>query len=386
MKKKKYGMISLIRIAICVIGILSWIFGGFAEDTSHDEENQQKFFAIIPHFSIKPKSIERFYRTLKSIYNIHHNEQINIILISPDHFGTNQENIALLCRDVKEFCYKDSCVHAKPLPKVNNSDCLEEQETKEHGLGEHFTFIKKVFPKAEVFPIVVKPRKFIGNTEVIELLSGYKFKGKTLIIASVDFSHYVAEDFAKLHDKKSLYTLNTATTAAEYRSLEVDCPSCLHIINTLAQQNNQYPKLFLRDSSSKILNQELNTGNTSRQFIYYTAEQQKTNGFTIAFFGDLIFDRNVAKLLSGDQKIQEYFTYFYQNENTETSLSTNIHRKLFGIDFVGLNLETPTVNDQNICEKSGKEVIFCSNSLILPYLKNIGFTVLNVANNHSLDG
>jgi poly-gamma-glutamate synthesis protein (capsule biosynthesis protein) len=67
-------------------------------------------------------------------------------------------------------------------------------------------------------------------------------------------------------------------------------------------------------------------------------------------------------------------------------LDTNIHRKLFGIDIVGLNLETPTVKDKTNCQSSWKYVNFCSSSTILPYLKNIGFTLMNVANNHSLDG
>jgi hypothetical protein len=202
----------------------------------------------------------------------------------------------------------------------------------------------------------------------------------------VDFSHYVNGDFAQLHDKKSLYTLINATGTNEYASLEVDCPSCLYITNTLAQSNNQYPKLYLRDSSSKIAGKDLGTGNTSRQFFYYTNERQQTNGFTVAFFGDLIFDRQVAIALSGDQNIKKYFKQFFQNENTQLSPSIYPHRKLFGIDFVGLNLETPVVEDKKTCQKSGKTVTFCSSDSILPYLKNIGFTMMNVANNHSLDG
>jgi hypothetical protein len=201
----------------------------------------------------------------------------------------------------------------------------------------------------------------------------------------VDFSHYVDEDFAKLHDKKSLYTLVNTTGSNEYAALEVDCPSCLYIVNTLAQQNEQYPKLYLRDSSSSIANENLGTENTSRQFIYYTSQHQKENGFTLAFFGDLIFDRQVSKILSGDETITQHFKQFFQNEDTKLSPSIYPHRTLFGIDFVGLNLETPTVTDKKICQTSDKEVVFCSHADILPHLKNIGFTLMNVANNHSMD-
>ncbi|MEI8008787.1 MAG: hypothetical protein WCI00_05355 [bacterium] len=49
------------------------------------------------------------------------------------------------------------------------------------------------------------------------------------------------------------------------------------MLNTLAQNNNQYPKLFLRDSSSTIVGKNLGTGNTSREFIYYTRQKQQEN-------------------------------------------------------------------------------------------------------------
>jgi AmmeMemoRadiSam system protein B len=360
----------------------------FAENTNtkrSSQNEQQKFFAIIPHFTLQAKTIENFYTMLKETYKIKEREQLNIVLISPDHFNASKNNVDMLCKDTKKFCYQGSCISAKALPSTKTSGCLQ-KDTDEHGLGEQFRFIKKTFPEANVYPIVVKPRKFIEDTELINILSGYTFIGRTLIIASVDFSHYVDEDFAKIHDKKTFYTLNNTTTINEYKSLEVDCPSCLYITNTLAQQNNQYPKLFLRDSSSSIAGKNLGTGNTSREFIYYTGQKHQENGFTVAFFGDLIFDRQVAIALSGEQKTQEYFKQFFQNEDTKLSPTTYPHRKLFGIDFVGINLETPIVSDKKICQKSGKQVKFCSSNSILPYLKNIGFSLMNVANNHSLDG
>ncbi|MEI7920045.1 MAG: CapA family protein [bacterium] len=142
----------------------------------------------------------------------------------------------------------------------------------------------------------------------------------------------------------------------------------------------------MRDSSSTIAGKNLGTGNTSRQFIYYTNKKETTNGFTLAFFGDLIFDRQVATTLLTKEKIYQQFKTFFQNEDTKLSPSTSPHRKLFGIDFVGLNLETPTVTNKKTCQPSGKTVTFCSSDIILPFLKDIGFSLVNLANNHSFDG
>ena len=252
MHKRKKRNISLIISSIILITILSLIFGENIKNTQQTEKGQQKFFAILPHFTLQAKTIENFYIFLKETYDIKNQEILNIVLISPDHFNASKNNIDMLCKDTEKFCYKENCISAKALPSTKTSGCLN-KATQEHGLGEQFRFIKKIFPKANIYPIVVKPRKFVEDTDLISTLSGYKFIGKTLVLASVDFSHYVDEDFAKLHDKKSLYTLNNAKNMSEYGSLEVDCPSCLYIANTLAQQNNQYPKLFLRDSSSSIM-------------------------------------------------------------------------------------------------------------------------------------
>lgn len=386
MNQKTKRLFSLIGSTIFVITLLLRVFGDNQKTNLNIPKQQQTYFAIIPHFALQTNTLEKFYHFLQTTYTIDDKEELNIVIISPDHFDASKNSIDMLCENSNNFCYKNICKVAKSLPKTKTSGCINKKTTKEHGLGEHFIFIHKILPQAKIFPIIIKPRKFIENTELISILNTYKFKGKTLIIASVDFSHYVDEDFAKLHDKKSFYTLNNATDTNNYTSLDVDCPSCLYIANMLAQQNNQYPKLYLRDSSSSIAGRNLGTGNTSRQFIYYTNEKKRKNGFTVAFFGDLIFDRQVTLMLSGNQKMNEHFKTFFQNEDTKLSPSTYPHRKLFGIDFVGLNLETPAVNDKKICQKSGKEVTFCSSSEILPYLKNIGFTMINVANNHSLDG
>jgi len=373
-------------MSILMIGILSAVFIETMKIGIHSEESQQKYFAIVPHFALQAQILENFYKFLQKTYSIKTNESINIVIISPDHFDVSNNNIDMLCKDSKDFCYQGICIPAKALPASKTSGCLDPKTTNEHGLGIQVSFIKKLFPQAKIFPIVVKPRKFIENTQLIKTIQDYPFIGKTLMLASVDFSHYTDEDFAKLHDKKSLYTLNNAKTSNEYEWLEVDCPSCLYIVNTLAQDTKQYPKLFLRDSSSSILGKNLWTGNTSRQFIYYTGQKQEENGFTVAFFGDLIFDRQVSISLSWDRAIKNYFKTFFQNEDSNLSLTKFPHRKLFGIDFVGINIETPIVSDKKICQKSGKDPKFCSSNSILHYLKSIWITLVNIANNHSFDG
>ncbi len=380
-KDNRLRLLALFGMIVFVVGVRTHFISPEQTATTISTSDE-KMFAIVPHFAIQPKTIGNFYAFLKTTYNITKQEAVNIVLISPDHFNILTGNIAQFC--VPRICYQWTCISSQKqaLPWLS---CIYEQNTTEHGLWSEFSFIKQTFPQAKVYPIIIRPRKFINDEQLIKTLQAHKFSWKTIFIASVDFSHYTDEDFALLHDKKSFYVLNNAVDAKEYQSIEVDCPSCLYVVNKLAQQQAQYPRLYLRDSSSTIAGKNLWVNNTSRQFIYYSWVKLADNGFTLAFFGDLIFDRQVATALSGDQKIKEQFKTFFQNEDTTLNPNTYPHRKLFGIDVVWLNLETPVVSNSTFCQFSHKEVSFCSSTTILPYLNSLWFTLVNMANNHSLD-
>jgi AmmeMemoRadiSam system protein B len=105
--------------------------------------------------------------------------------------------------------------------------------------------------------------------------------GNLLVIASVDFSHYISDQRAKVHDLKSYYTLLHACTQAEYQTIEVDCPTCLFLVNSRAKSEKQYPQLIKRDSNSTIENKDLGVENTSRQFFIYTGQQSQDNGIVL---------------------------------------------------------------------------------------------------------
>jgi predicted class III extradiol MEMO1 family dioxygenase len=100
---------------------LSLIFGESIKNTQQTEKGQQKFFAILPHFTLQPKTIENFYTVLKETYGIKNQESINIVLISPDHFNTSKNNIDMLCNDTEKFCYKENCISAKALLPTKTS-------------------------------------------------------------------------------------------------------------------------------------------------------------------------------------------------------------------------------------------------------------------------
>jgi poly-gamma-glutamate synthesis protein (capsule biosynthesis protein) len=55
-------------------------------------------------------------------------------------------------------------------------------------------------------------------------------------------------------------------------------------------------------------------------------------------------------------------------------------------DFIWFNLETPVVSELTECQPSQKEIKFCSKDIFLPWIKELGFNIFALANNHAMDG
>lgn len=85
--------------------------------------------------------------------------------------------------------------------------------TPEHGIGEHIRFIRRYFPQAQVYPLVINPKRFvgIGPEEMKSMIQSIREQKNIAVIASVDFSHYVSEEYARIHDKKTEYTMYHST-------------------------------------------------------------------------------------------------------------------------------------------------------------------------------
>lgn len=175
--------------------------------------------------------------------------------------------------------FKQETLWLTPLP---NTDCKENifyplgwiDTTKEHGIAEHFMWINKYFSSTKtIYPLILPSHRL--NTTQQALSSIQQVKWTTLIIASVDFSHYLSEVLAYEHDQISIQTLQKGKgTQQEIKELDADCPSCLYLINEIAT-NKQSAKQYRRDSSSTILWKDMQSENTSRVFMYYEPKKNE---------------------------------------------------------------------------------------------------------------
>ena len=186
-----------------------------------------------------------------------------IILIGPDHFSQNQQQISINNEDwnLSTGLLKFQDLNLN-LP-INNAILKND-----HTVYNPLTDLKTYFPKATIYPILIGQK--VPFSELDSLISGvYSIcKFDCLLVASVDFSHYLPATLAQVHDTYTLKVLNNFDFN-NLNNVEVDSPQSLYLLtkfseNKLAKKFN----LFAHTNSGFITdNPDIET--TTHVFAYY---------------------------------------------------------------------------------------------------------------------
>jgi AmmeMemoRadiSam system protein B len=136
-----------------------------------------------------------------------------IILIGPNHRARGDSPIALSglrWRTPFGFVEPDS----DAIRKISGSGAArveEEPFVNEHSIGALAPFIRRTFPGARIVPIIFK--KVAGRENCVKLagvISG--LMDSTLVLASLDFSHYRTSGEAEKEDAASLHVIRSLST------------------------------------------------------------------------------------------------------------------------------------------------------------------------------
>ena len=170
---------------------------------------------ILPHHLIVGDEIEAF---LTRAFGSKDCSIKKIVLIGPDHFGMNfsafsstDQNFSTPFGVLPVDKTEVSSLFREGYAELNNQAYI-----REHSLSSITPFLKKHFPSSHVLPILT--RLDIDDNDVdnlVSYLSNY-IDDNTLVIASVDFSHYTPYEVAIAHDKMTY----SAMTQLDYDRLK----------------------------------------------------------------------------------------------------------------------------------------------------------------------
>ncbi len=242
----------------------------------------------------------------------------------------------------------------------------------EHTIGAVVPFIKHTWPNAELVPLILKENTPSATIQALAQKLKDLLPPGSLVLASVDFSHYLPEPVANFHDELAANILATANPA-RLGQIEVDSPKSLALLLTYNQlQQAQQFTQFSHSNSASIIGDPTIAETTSHLIGYFAPGQPDTAPLiTLQFFGDIMLDRNVAKAM-GTSGLDYLFAKIQGTEN----------RFFTGTDLFVANLEGPFAPTRVPTTKS---IAFRFDPALAPQLKKYGFTTLSLANNHALD-
>lgn len=321
---------------------------------------------VVNHHLLAPDLIAETFNIISS------EKPITVALISPNHFFAGRGQIISSLYDWKTpYGVLESDKNL--IRKLEDANLLNVEESpfeKEHGISNLVAFIKKTLPSAKIVPLIVKDTFSFRAGDVFAENLNKILPQDSLIIASLDFSHFLPSNAADFHDAKSLAVITNFDYEA-IKFLDVDSKPSLRIfLKYLDLKDAKEFTLLKNSNSAKILEDEKISETTSYITGFFSlGDKKENNQITLLSFGDLMLDRYVKKEV---------------DENGKNYPFLNIERFLGGSDLVLANLEG-SFTDFQAKPLDPNNTIFTFNPDLVPALKRLGFNIFNLANNHSLD-
>ena len=186
---------------------------------------QEKIYGmIVSHHHYTEHLLSEYFLKLK-------NQDIErVVILSPNHFNHGRGNITTgdgvyttafgkLDRD-QEF-----------INQLVDTGLIIDNTTiaREHGVLELVSYIEYIKPKAKIVPIVIKRQMPKAELDRLADFLIRNADDKTLVVASVDFSHHMTNDFAQFHDDLSVPVILGFDFSRVF-SLEVDSRQSLYVL------------------------------------------------------------------------------------------------------------------------------------------------------------
>lgn len=349
----------------------------FYEEAYEQTEGQIKYAdkkiygGILPHHLMVKDKIAAFFRGIEKY------DYENIILIGPNHFSAGQSDI-IISKAEWETPYgklQPDLELVKNLNKLSSVDIEEDPFITEHSISGLVGFIKKSFPRAKFTPIIVRVDTSVQDaTNLANAINKITNKNKTLVLASVDFSHYQPVNVADFHDLKSQSVIENFNFDNIY-DLEIDSPTSIYVLlKHLEIIKSQKPELIFHTNSGELIG-KLDEPTTSHNFYYFTEGERETKSLiNFLFFGDIMLDRHVKEIMDKNKGID------YLLEQI-----AGVEKRFFqGNDIVMANLEgAVTANGEHYAPQNSIDFAFDKNDVAR--LANYQFNFFTISNNHILD-
>lgn len=307
----------------------------------------------------------------------------NVIIIGPNHFETGVEEIAST-RAIWQTYFgpigSDSPLTNRFITELDVVDQTSVFEN-EHAIGAIVPFVKYYIPDAKILPIALSANSTELEVSKVSNWLSENVSDNTLIIYSIDFSHYLTREQADIKDAETKELIEDGNVGAimTLGNDHIDSPASIAVALQYAEAKNLETKILSTYNSDDFsVNRTPET--TSYFEIIFTpakkeakqeAEQEapqleiESKKTTLMFVGDMMLSRYIGIVMEEQKDWAWPFRLV-----ADYTRSADI---LFG------NLEGPISDKGN---NVGSIYSFRADPRVVDGLNLAGFDVLSVANNH----
>ena len=222
-------------------GSVDKIKAGFVSD-------EYIYGGIVSHHLLAAVDIARFYASFAD------QDIDTIILVGPNHEGQGTEKIAVPTLDF-ETPWGDVELNQRLIQKLVDENVVVVDDAAfvgEHSISVQTPYIKYYIPEATIVPIVLK--KHIDRQSLVALstaLSDIR-DNRTVVIASVDFSHHTDKATGNKNDEKSIQTISEFDMDGLY-TLNIDSPNSILVLLTYLKMIDATLFNYWRQNAADIL-------------------------------------------------------------------------------------------------------------------------------------
>lgn len=326
----------------------------------------------VPHHLVVPDLIAR------GLLSARGSDFNRVILLSPDHFRATQTpfGVTSVALDTVFGQLPDATPIAEALIADGYLTTDLGAAPREHGIHAITPFIAALFPDTEVVAITASARSSRSDWDALVAQLLPLIDGRTLIVQSTDYSHFLPKRFAVRRDQETLNALMDGSLEA---ILTLDQPAHLdslaaqYIQTRLQATRGAHPVIIANRNAHEDVG-NANTLTTSYVVTAYLNNPEQGHKLRyedqdiVYFGGDTFLGRGIAQMLTSATAME----------------STRDHIRAITGDFpLILNLEGTVLSETPVGRNNAQHLMLADNTL--PELEKLGVTAVSTANNHAHD-
>lgn len=242
-----------------------------------DEQNRiaksvRIFGGIVPHHLAAQSFIAEMFQLLADREHI----PKTVVILSPNHLETGESFVqtANMVWDTSDGSVSTDVSKLEEIAESFGTSLYNEGMRREHGVYHIIPFVQHFLPDAHVVPITLRFATSSGDQDrLVEiLLKWLKQNDDVVVIASIDFSHYLSSEEAEKKDTETRIAMERYdfSEIASYRSDHVDTPAGLIVLlRTMQSIDANHQTILQYDNSGRTLNRPF-TKTTSHFLMTFT--------------------------------------------------------------------------------------------------------------------